>query len=80
MRVSEVPQGSGSGFVWDRDGHVVTNFHVIENGNQFVVTLFDRSDYPARVVGVAPEKDLAVLKIDAPSDTLSPSAPGSGTV
>ena len=76
MRVFEVPQGSGSGFVWDRDGHVVTNFHVVEGGSQFVVTLFDRSDYPAKVIGVAPEKDLAVLKVDAPPEILKPLSVG----
>ena len=79
MRVTEVPQGSGSGFVWDRDGHVVTNFHVIENGTQFVVTLFDGSEHAAKVVGVAPEKDVAILKIEAPADVLAPLAVGTSS-
>jgi S1-C subfamily serine protease len=68
----ENPQGSGSGFVWDRDGHVVTNFHVVEGGNKFSVTLANQDEYDAQVVGVAPDKDLAVLKIDAPRDRLVP--------
>jgi S1-C subfamily serine protease len=79
MRVFEVPQGSGSGFVWDRDGHIVTNYHVIESGRKFVVTLFDRSEYPAKVIGVAPEKDLAVLKVDAPAEVLEPLAVGTSS-
>jgi len=70
--ISQMPQGSGTGFFWDRDGHVVTNYHVIENGDRFVVTLADGSDFDATVVGAAPEKDLAVLKIDAPRQRLWP--------
>jgi len=65
----EVPAGSGSGFVWDADGHIVTNFHVIEGAQALVVTLQggDKT-YPARVVGAEPRKDIAVLKIDAPKE------------
>jgi len=70
--VAKIPQGTGSGFVWDRNGHVVTNFHVTEAGQELSVVLADRSEWPARVVGVAPDKDLAVLKIDAPADKLTP--------
>ena len=68
----EVPQGTGSGFVWDRDGHIVTNFHVIESGDSIAVRLADLSEYDARVVGEAPDKDLAVVKINAPASLLSP--------
>jgi S1-C subfamily serine protease len=60
-------QGSGTGFFWDDEGHVVTNYHVIEDANRFAVTLADQSVHEARLVGAAPEKDLAVLKIRAPS-------------
>jgi len=67
----ETPQGSGSGFVWDKDGHIVTNFHVIEDGTKFSITLGD-SEYEATFVGAAPDKDIAVLKIDAPPDKLVP--------
>ncbi len=70
--VMKIPQGAGSGFVWDRNGHIVTNFHVAEAGQELSVVLADRSEWPARVVGVAPDKDLAVLKIDAPTDKLPP--------
>jgi S1-C subfamily serine protease len=68
----EVPRGSGSGFTWDKDGHIITNFHVIRNADLARVTLYDGSSYEASLVGVAPEKDLAVLKIDAPPSRLKP--------
>ena len=68
----EIPQGAGSGFIWDRQGHVVTNFHVISGADAAKVTLADQSTWDAKVVGVAPEKDLAVLKIDAPANRLTP--------
>jgi S1-C subfamily serine protease len=68
----ELPQGTGSGFIWDAEGHVVTNFHVIQGGNQARVTLSDNSVWPAEIVGVAPDKDLAVLRIKAPRDKLKP--------
>ncbi len=69
---TEIPAGTGSGFVWDRNGHIITNYHVIQNADRATVTLADRSTWPARLVGKAPEKDLAVLKIDAPPGTLRP--------
>ena len=72
FEVTEVPQGSGSGFVWDRQGHVVTNFHVIQNSDSLVVTLADQSDWKATVVGTEPDKDLAVLRIGAPEAKLPP--------
>jgi S1-C subfamily serine protease len=68
----EQEQGTGSGFVWDTDGHVVTNFHVIQEARAIRVTLHDNSVWDARLVGVDPDKDLAVLKIDASSDLLKP--------
>ncbi len=76
MDVQQIPQGTGSGFVWDRQGHIVTNFHVIQDGNAFSVALSDQSEWEARVVGIAPDKDLAVLHIKAPAEKLLPLAPG----
>jgi len=70
--VTEVPSGSGSGFVWDDDGHIITNYHVIKGATQAVVTLASGESYQASLVGVAKEKDLAVLKIEAPSRELEP--------
>jgi S1-C subfamily serine protease len=72
FEVTEVPQGSGSGFVWDRLGHVVTNFHVIHGSDSLVVTLADQSNWKATVVGAEPDKDLAVLRIGAPEGKLPP--------
>jgi S1-C subfamily serine protease len=72
FEMTEVPQGSGSGFVWDRQGHVVTNYHVIQNASSLVVTLADQSDWKATVVGAEPDKDLAVLRIGAPEAKLPP--------
>jgi S1-C subfamily serine protease len=60
----EVPQGTGSGFFWDDEGRIVTNYHVVEGASSFTVTLADHSDWEAELIGVAPEKDLAVLRID----------------
>ncbi|HTR49919.1 MAG TPA: trypsin-like peptidase domain-containing protein [Kofleriaceae bacterium] len=72
LDVTEIPQGVGSGFVWDQDGHIVTNFHVVQEGDRASVTLNDGTTYPAQIIGVAPDKDLAVLKIDAPPQKLLP--------
>jgi S1-C subfamily serine protease len=70
--VMEVPQGTGSGFVWDQGGHIVTNFHVIQDAQATKVTFSGQSTYRATLVGVAPEKDLAVLRISAPREKLVP--------
>jgi len=72
LDVMQIPRGSGSGFVWNDQGHIVTNFHVIDGGTAFVVTLADQSEWEARVVGQAPDKDLAVLHIEAPAESLNP--------
>ncbi|MEA2603026.1 MAG: hypothetical protein QOF89_4018 [Acidobacteriota bacterium] len=74
---TEIPQGSGSGFVWDAQGHVVTNYHVVAGADVARVTLADQSSWNARLVGWAPEKDVAVLKIDAPRERLHPLPLGS---
>jgi S1-C subfamily serine protease len=70
--VMEIPQGSGSGFVWDKEGHIITNYHVIRGADKAQVTLGDRTTWDAELVGAAPEKDLAVLKIEAPAKSLRP--------
>src|ERR1044072_5197107 len=57
LNVLEIPQGTGSGFVWDDAGHIVTNFHVIQNADRAQVTLADRSTWMAELVGVAREED-----------------------
>ena len=68
--VTQIPRGTGSGFVWDNRGHIVTNFHVIQGADAARVTLSDQTSWEAKLVGAAPEKDLAVLKIAAPADHL----------
>ena len=73
----EIERGSGSGFVWDEHGHVVTNFHVLQGGNSFEVVLQDQTSYDAHLVGYYEDKDLAVLRIDAPADQLNPIPIGS---
>ncbi|MDA1018166.1 MAG: trypsin-like peptidase domain-containing protein [Planctomycetota bacterium] len=68
LELVEVAKGSGSGLVW----HIVTNFHVIKDAQNYYVTLFNNKTYPARYVGGYAETDLAVVKIDAPAETLVP--------
>ena len=69
--VFEVPAGSGSGFVWDDQGHVVTNFHVVQDADSAKVTLGD-AEYEATIVGAARDQDLAVLSIEAPAGAARP--------
>jgi S1-C subfamily serine protease len=76
LNLFEIPQGSGSGFIWDADGHVITNFHVIQGASGARVTLGDHSNWDAQLVGVAPDHDLAVLRITAPKNALKPLAVG----
>ncbi len=69
-------QGTGSGFVYDTEGHIVTNFHVVQDSTDVTVTLPDETALPASVVGVDPSNDLAVLHIDAPAEQLRPVSMG----
>jgi S1-C subfamily serine protease len=69
----EVPtEGAGSGSILDKSGHVLTNNHVIEGAKQVNVTLFDGKSYEARFVGADKIDDIAVIKIDAPAESLHP--------
>jgi S1-C subfamily serine protease len=70
--VNETPQGGGSGFVWDKEGHIITNFHVIYQADKVMVVLSDQNEYPAELIGLSPDHDLAVLKIAAPAGVLKP--------
>ena len=72
LNVYEIPQGTGSGFIWDRQGRIVTNFHVISDASRLEVTLADHSTWKASLVGAAPDRDLAVLQITAPAGKLQP--------
>jgi S1-C subfamily serine protease len=76
----EIPsEGEGSGVVLDRQGHVLTNFHVVDGARQIQVTLFDGTTYAARLVGQDPATDVAVLKIEAPPQALYPVVLGSSS-
>jgi len=78
LNVEKVAQGSGSGFVWDKRGHIVTNFHVVANAKAVTVTLADQSSYEVqKVVGAYLDKDIVVLRIDAPAEKLHPVRLGS---
>jgi len=72
LDIMEIPRGSGTGFIWDEHGLVVTNYHVIAGAQKLTVTLQDRSQLDAEVIGVAPEKDLAVLRMRNPPGDLAP--------
>ncbi|MEM0925938.1 MAG: trypsin-like peptidase domain-containing protein, partial [Planctomycetota bacterium] len=71
-RSIEVEAGSGSGFMWDERGHVVTNFHVLQDASSARVVMWDQSSYEATLVGGSPDHDLAVLRILAPAEKLRP--------
>jgi S1-C subfamily serine protease len=68
----EPRSGTGSGSVLDKNGHIITNNHVVENAKRMAVTLSDGSTYEAKLVGADPNNDLAVLKIEAPAEKLLP--------
>ncbi len=72
LDLQRIPKGTGSGFMWDKDGHIVTNSHVVEGADAVRVTLADGSSYDARKVWSYPEKDIAVVWIDAPKAKLHP--------
>lgn len=76
LNATEIPEGTGTGFVWSDQGYVVTNYHVIQDASGAVVTL-EHEDYEAELVGAAKDKDIAVLKIQAPPEKLRPLPLGS---
>lgn len=70
--VMEIPRGSGTGFIWDDSGLIVTNYHVVAGASKITITLASGNTYEAEAVGGAPEKDIALLRIDAPNEDLKP--------
>lgn len=75
---TEVPAGAGSGFLWDKEGHIVTNYHVVEDGDKFTVSFHnDKKQYKAKLVGAEPLKDLAVLKLEEIPKSARPIVAGS---
>lgn len=78
MDATEVESGTGSGFIWDKDGYVVTNFHVVDDGDSFLITFKDdKKQYRAKLVGADPKKDIAVLKLNESPKMLKPITLGS---
>lgn len=72
LNAIEIPQGTGSGFVWDNQGRIVTNYHVISDANRIKITMADQTTWKGILVGAAPDKDLAVIQISKPKHTLKP--------
>ncbi len=72
LDVQTVPKGVGSGYVWDSDGHIVTNYHVVEGADEAQVTLSDHSTYYGRKIWAYPDQDIAVIWINAPKSKLHP--------
>lgn len=66
--IYEIQTGAGSGFIWDAAGHIVTNYHVIANANDIVVTLGDNKTVKAKLIGADPRKDIAILKLSTTQD------------
>jgi S1-C subfamily serine protease len=73
-----VPQGPqtqqalGSGFVWDKEGRIVTNNHVVDGADEIIVTFYDGTIVPAKILGADPDSDLAVVQVDLSADRLQP--------
>lgn len=76
LKVQAVPRGTGTGFIWDDNGFIVTNYHVVEGANMVRVILADRSTYDSSQIWGYPDKDLAILRINAPKKKLKPIAVG----
>lgn len=66
--IYDVPTGNGSGFIWDKEGHVVTNYHVIREASDIMVSTADGKTMPAKIIGIEPRKDIAVLKLTSKED------------
>jgi S1-C subfamily serine protease len=77
LNVQRVPKGTGSGFVWDKKGHIVTNYHVVQGADAVQVTLADHSTYESKQVWAYPDQDIAVIWIDARASKLHPIRMGS---
>jgi len=75
--IREIPSGTGTGFIWDRQGHVITNYHVIKNNTSAKVRLNNQTTYTAKVIGKSKRHDIAVLKLDNVPNLPHPIQPGS---
>ncbi|HIF00380.1 MAG: trypsin-like peptidase domain-containing protein [Fuerstiella sp.] len=72
FRIENPTEDAGSGFVLDTDGHILTNYHVIENAQRILVTLYNGESYEAEPVGVDPINDIAIIRLDVPRELLFP--------
>lgn len=77
---TETGSGGGSGWIWDVDGHIVTNYHVVDGATSIDVFFFDGREYQGQVVGFDSDADMAVVKIDlAPGDSVQPAKLGNSS-
>jgi len=74
--IREIPTGTGTGFIWDQKGHIITNYHVVRNKSTARVRLSSQKTYTARVIGRSKRHDIAVLKLDNVLDLPNPIQPG----
>lgn len=73
FNVQKIKSGTGSGFIWDKEGHIITNYHVIAQQDvRYQVVLSDQSTWDAEIINGNPENEVAVIKIKAPADKLKP--------
>ncbi|MGZ3787892.1 MAG: S1C family serine protease [Bacteriovorax sp.] len=73
MDETEIESGVGSGFVWDKEGHIITNFHVVDGGSSFFIAFKDdKKQYRAKLIGADPIKDIGVLQLEEKPQTLKP--------
>jgi S1-C subfamily serine protease len=70
--ITRIPRGTGSGFIWDRKGHIITNYHVLEGASAVRIRLSDQRTFNATLIGASPEHDLAVLRIPITSNMPKP--------
>jgi len=77
--IREVPSGTGTGFIWDKQGHIITNYHVIKNNRTARVRLNNQKTYTAKVIGRSKRHDIAVLKLEKMTDLPNPIQPGTST-
>ena len=74
--ISEVPSGTGTGFLWDKQGHIITNYHVVMNNKTARVRLNNKKSYTAKVIGISKRHDIAVLKLEGEKNLPRPIQPG----
>ncbi len=74
--ITRIPRGTGSGFIWDRQGHIITNYHALQGASAVRIRLSDQRTFNATLIGASPEHDLAVLRIPVTTNMPKPLAIG----